>query len=68
MRKYAFVSVLLFLAIAGTAKNKHKKDDAPAATPAKPAADSSASKKGAKPYNKVITDKAVTKARIIYCA
>ena len=58
MKKYAIIPALLCLTLAVTAKHKHKKgSDAPAAPPK---ADS-ASKKGPKPYNKVITDKAVTK-------
>ena len=63
MRKYAIVPILLCLAITVTAKNKHKKDNTPAAPAmaAKPAADTASSKKGVKSYNKVITDKAVTK-------
>ena len=60
MKKYVLVPALLCLSLALSAKKKHKKDDTPPVA-AKPAADSSASKKGAKPYNKVITDKAVTK-------
>ncbi len=65
MKKYIIASMLLCVAVSVTAKkNKHKKGSAPATAvagaPAKPA-DSSASKKGPKPYDKVITDKAVTK-------
>ncbi len=62
MKKYIIIPALLCLAVAGTAKHKNKKNDAPAppATPGKPA-DSSASKKGPKAYDKVITDKAITK-------
>jgi len=53
---------MLCLTTAVAAKDKHKKNETPA-TPAIPAksADSSGSKKGPKPYDKVITDKAVTK-------
>src|SRR4051812_36639225 len=62
MKKYTIASMLLCLTIAATAKNKHKKDNTPPTPPAvKSAADSAASKKGVKPYNKVITDKAITK-------
>jgi len=63
MRKYIIIPALLCLfAFAVQAKNKHKKNEAPAApaTPAK-AADSTANKKGLKAYDKVITDKAITK-------
>ncbi len=62
MKKYIIIPAMLCLAIAVTAKNKHKKNETPATTttPSKPA-DSSASKKGPKPYDKVITDKAITK-------
>ena len=61
MKKYTIVALLLCCAISVTAK-KHKKDKAPetSTAAAKPASDTS-SKKGTKPYNKVITDKAVTK-------
>ncbi len=63
MKKYIIVPALLCLSIAVTAKrNKH--NDSSTSTPAAPAksADTASSKKGPKPYNKVITDKAVTKA------
>ncbi|MBC7554696.1 MAG: zinc-dependent metalloprotease, partial [Taibaiella sp.] len=60
--------MLLCVTVNVTAKkNKHKKHSTPAptASPAKATADSiaaaGAAKKGPKPYNKVITDKAVTK-------
>ena len=60
MKKYIIVlPSLLLLTVAANAKHKHKGNSAPAAPVAK--ADSSASKKGPKPYDKVITDKAVTK-------
>src|SRR5258707_1212832 len=57
MKKYLIVPALLCLGLAVTAKNKHKKDNAPTTPvmPAKPV-DSSASKKGPKPYDKVITN------------
>ena len=62
MKKYAIAGLLLCVAVSVTAK-KHKKGNNPApataGAPAKPA-DSSGSKKGPKPYDKVITDKAVT--------
>ncbi len=62
MKKYLIIPALLCLAIAVTAKHKNKKGSAPAVAtgmPGKPA--DSASKKGPKAYDKVITDKAVTK-------
>ena len=59
MKKTIIISILLCSAIGVTAKHKHKKD-APPATPPVAKADS-ASKKGPKPYAKVITDKAITK-------
>lgn len=58
MKKYFLLPVLLCLTIGVTAKHKHKNSSAPA--PAAPKTDS-ASKKGPKPFNKVITDKAITK-------
>ena len=58
MKKYLLIPVLLCASVAVSAKHKHKKGDTPA-MPSMPKADS-ASKKGPKPYNKVITDKAVT--------
>ena len=63
MKKYAIVSILLCLAVAATAKHIHKKDrkSEPSAATAKPANDTASSKKSVKPYNKVITDKAITK-------
>lgn len=64
MKKYIVIPALLCLAVSVAAKdkNKDKKGNVPIApaAPAKPS-DSSASKKGPKPYDKVITDKAVTK-------
>lgn len=60
MKRYIIIPVLLCLAIAVTAKHRNKKNEAPAVLAAKPA-DSSASKKGPKPFDKVITDKAITK-------
>ncbi len=61
MRKYIVIAALLCIAAEAGARHKHKRNDVPAtAGPAK-AADSSASKKGPKNYEKVITDKAVTK-------
>ncbi|MCW3121989.1 MAG: zinc-dependent metalloprotease [Flavipsychrobacter sp.] len=62
MKKYIIFPALLCCALVATAKKKHKNDTpTPPATPAAKPADSTASKKGPKPYNKVITDKAVTK-------
>jgi len=57
MKKYFIV--LLLLSLGATVSAKHKKNSSAPAAPA-PKADSSASKKGPKPYDKVITDKAVT--------
>lgn len=62
MKKYIVIPALLCLAMPASAKRKDKKDK-PVETvvaAAKPA-DSTSSKKGPKPYNKVITDKAITK-------
>ena len=61
MKKYLIVPALLCLALAVSAKRKHKKEDnnAPVAAATKKA-DSSASKNGPKPYDKVITDKAIS--------
>ncbi len=58
MKKYVIVPALLCLTLGVTAKHKHKKGGD---TPAMPPKADSASKKGPKPYSKVITDKAVTK-------
>lgn len=64
MRKLVFVLMCLSLtAVAKNKKNK-KKDDKSGAIAGAPAAaktDTASSKKGPKPYNKVITDKAVSK-------
>ena len=54
------LSALLCCTIAVTAKKRHK-DKQPAPPAATPKADSAAGKKGPKPYNKVVTDKAVTR-------
>ena len=60
MKKYIIVSLLLSATISVTATNKHK--DAAPASPAKGAdSTASSSKKGPKPYDKVITDKAITR-------
>jgi uncharacterized protein DUF4953/uncharacterized protein DUF5117/uncharacterized protein DUF5118 len=61
MRKFVIIPVLLCFAVAVTAKHKHKKGASADMSAAAKPADSSASKKGPKPYSKVITDKAVTK-------
>jgi hypothetical protein len=61
MKKTLIIPVLLCFTVAVSARHKHKKEssaDVPA-TPAK--SDTSVSKKGPKPFSKVITDKAVTK-------
>ena len=61
MKKFALVFALLVISILAGAKHK-KKGVAPVAPPSTKVADSiaAASKKGPKPYDKVITDKAVT--------
>ncbi|MCD6013185.1 MAG: zinc-dependent metalloprotease [Flavipsychrobacter sp.] len=63
MKKYLAIPALLCLALAVTAKDKKKDNKGTtqpvAATPAKP--DSASSRKGPKAYDKVITDKAITK-------
>lgn len=66
MRSIIIAAALLCLVVPVTAKKKkNTKEEVKAAAPAKSAADSTAaataSKKGPKPYEKVITDKAVTK-------
>ncbi len=63
MKKYFIVPALMCFTLAAHAGRKNKKNAAPpvaAATPPKPA-DSTTNKKGPKPYEKVITDKAITK-------
>ena len=65
MKKYVVASLFLCLAVSAEAKKKHKGGvPAPAAKSADSTASTAAtagSKKGPKPYDKVITDKAVTK-------
>ncbi len=64
MKRYLIVPALLCIAVTATAKNKHKhKKDNTQQTPVSvpKSSDSTSSKKGPKPYNKVITDKAITK-------
>ncbi len=63
MKKLLILPLMAFVAFGATAKNKKKKDSAPAATAGAPAAktDTSGAKKGPKPFNKVITDKAVSR-------
>ncbi len=63
MKRYLIISVLLCLTLAVTAKHKHKKNNSPAVASA-PKTDT-ATKKGPKAYDKVITDKAVTKKGLI---
>jgi Met-zincin/Domain of unknown function (DUF5117)/Domain of unknown function (DUF5118) len=64
MKKNVFLALLVCLAVGVSARHKHK-GTAPAspAAGAKPA--DSASKKGPKPFDKVITDKAVTRKGLI---
>jgi Met-zincin/Domain of unknown function (DUF5117)/Domain of unknown function (DUF5118) len=68
MKKYLVLGALVCLTLSVAAKHKHKKNDAPApGTPSMPgkSADTSGSKKGPKAYDKVITDKAVTKKGLL---
>jgi hypothetical protein len=64
MKKILILPLMACVALGATAKDKKKKHkhvaDAAGAAAA-PKSDSSASKKGPKPYNKVITDKAVSR-------
>ena len=60
MKKYILIPALLCLTLAVSARHRHKKGRTSGA-PATAKPDSSASKKGPKPYSKVITDKAVSK-------
>ena len=60
MKKYILIPALLCLTLAVSARHRHKKGSTSGA-PATAKPDSSASKKGPKPYSKVITDKAVSK-------
>ncbi len=63
MKKYIVVPALLCISLAVAAKKKkhNKAPEAPPAVAAAKPADSASSKKGPKPYNKVITDKAISK-------
>ncbi len=64
MRKFIILPLMALLALPAAGKNKKKKKNkgkAVAAAPA-PKTDSAASKKGPKPFAKVITDKAISKA------
>lgn len=63
MKKYIAASLMLCVAATAVAKKKHKGTPPPAPAKADSAAAASAagSKKGPKPYDKVITDKAVTR-------
>lgn len=62
MKKYIVLPLVACLALSATAKNKKKKKQKGGVVASAPAtkSDSSSSKKGPKPYNKVITDKAIT--------
>lgn len=65
MKKYILVPALLCLVVSVDAKHKHKhkgSDNQTIAGSPVAKADSSSSKKGPKPYTKVITDKAVSKS------
>jgi hypothetical protein len=63
MKKYIAASLMLCVAATAVAKKKHRGTPPPAPAKADSAATASAagSKKGPKPYDKVITDKAVTR-------
>ena len=66
MKKYIMVPVALCLALSVSARHKHKHKGTEAGSQGiagspTSKADSASSKKGPKPYNKVITDKAITK-------
>ena len=60
MKKYILIPLMLCAGFTAFAKNKKGDTPTPPATSAK-SADSSSSKKGPKAYDKVITDKAITK-------
>ena len=60
MKKIFLVSLLLCCTIAVSARHWHKKSGTATVLPSTAKADSAA-KKGPKPYNKVITDKAITR-------
>ncbi len=65
MKKILILPLMACVALGATAKDKKKKHkhaaDAAGTAASAPKSDSSASKKGPKPYNKVITDKAVSR-------
>ncbi|PQJ12751.1 zinc-dependent metalloprotease [Flavipsychrobacter stenotrophus] len=62
MKKYVIASLFVCIAVSAVAKKKHKgATPPPAAKSADSTASAAGSKKGPKPYDKVITDKAVTK-------
>ena len=62
MKRYLIVPILLCLTLSATARHKHHKG-ATASAPAKP--EDSGAKNGPKPFDKVITDKAVTNKGLI---
>lgn len=66
MKKYFIVPALMCTVLAATARHKNKKGNPVPSNPvvAQKSADS-ASKKGPKPYEKVITDKAITKRGLL---
>ena len=66
MKKYFIVPALMCTVLAATARHKNKKGNPAPSNPvvAQKSADS-ASKKGPKPYEKVITDKAITKRGLL---
>lgn len=61
MKKYVIASLFVCIAVSAVAKKKHKGGTPPSAVKTDSAASAAGSKKGPKPYEKVITDKAVTK-------
>ncbi len=63
MKRYIVLPLVACLALSATAKNKKKKKENGGVITSSPAtkSDSSSSKKGPKPYNKVITEKAISK-------
>ncbi|MDR3680263.1 MAG: zinc-dependent metalloprotease [Flavipsychrobacter sp.] len=58
MNKHIVIAAMLLLSMPAVARHKHHKNQPATPAAAKP---DDASKKGPKPYNKVITDRAVTK-------
>jgi hypothetical protein len=61
MKKHCIILLLLSCTITVSARHKHKKNESPVVVTATGKAADSASKKTIKPYDKVITDKAITR-------